>query len=225
MPDKAIAALEDAQQGGLGDPFRNGPARIHRRRRQEKGRRSTKPIARSTEKKQPNTRIAEAFARHLAFWGDGKKRSKRLSESGADTTPLGKALLAELKAGKTPKLMVSTAEEGLAESFLGIGQVLAANNGVDAAQIYLRLALFLNPASDIAKLELAELYGNLEQYDKAISVIDGIREGSPFWINSRVRKALYLNALQKDGRCGSDVDRSSGEQSKGRADRSDARFH
>ncbi len=149
------------------------------------------------EKKPPNTRIAEAFARHLAFWGDREKAITVLTESGADTTPLGKALLAELKAGKTPKLMVSTAEEGLAESFLGIGQVLATNNGVDAALIYLRLALFLNPASDIAKLELAELYGNLEQYDKAISVIDGIREGSPFWINARVRKSLYLNALQK----------------------------
>ncbi len=75
--------------------------------------------------------------------------------------------------------------------------MLASNNGVDAAQIYLRLALFLNPASDIAKLELAELYGNLEQYDKAIAVIDAIHDGSAFSGNAKVRKALYLNALQK----------------------------
>lgn len=149
------------------------------------------------EKKPPNTRVAEALARHLAFWGDRQKAIDTLNEAGADATPAGKALMAELKAGKTPKLMVSTVEEGLAESFLGIGQVLATNNGVDAAQIYLRLALFLNPASDIAKLELADIYGNIEQNDKAISVIDTIREGSPFWTNSRIRKALYLNALQK----------------------------
>ncbi len=149
------------------------------------------------DKKPPNTRIAEAFARHLAVWGDKEKALAVMTESGADVTPLGKALMSELKAGKTPKLMVSTAEEGLAESFLGIGQVLATNNGVDAAQIYLRLALFLNPASDIAKLELAELYGNLEQYDKAIAVIDTIHEPSAFWLNARLRKGLYLNALQK----------------------------
>jgi tetratricopeptide (TPR) repeat protein len=149
------------------------------------------------EKKPPNTRIAEAFARHLAYWGDRQTALSVLAESGADATPLGKAVLADLKAGRTPKLMVASAEEGLAESFLGIGQVLASNNGVDAAQIYLRLSLFLNPASDIAKIELAELYGNLEQYDKAISVIDGIRENSPFWLNARLRKALYVNALQK----------------------------
>ena len=150
-----------------------------------------------TEKKPPNTRIGEAFARHLAFWGDKEKAESVLKEAGADVTPLGKQFLAELKDGKTPKLMVSTVEEGLAESFLGIGQVLATNNGVDAAQIYLRLALFLNPASDIAKLELAELYGNLEQYDKAISVIDTVRDNSSFSVNAKVRKALHLNALQK----------------------------
>jgi tetratricopeptide (TPR) repeat protein len=149
------------------------------------------------DKKPPNTRIAEAFARHLAVWGDRERAQSILTESGADATPLGKVLMADLKSGKTPKLMVSNAEEGLAESFLGIGQVLASNNGVDAAQIYLRLALFLNPNSDIAKLELAELYGNIEQYDKAISVMDGIHEASAFSLISQIRKAIYLNALQK----------------------------
>jgi len=149
------------------------------------------------EKKPTNMRIAEGYARHLAVWGDKQKAIEVLKESGAEETPLGKALLAELKAGKTPKLMVSTVDEGLAETFLGIGQVLASNNGVDAAQIYLRLALYLNPASDIAKIELAEIYGNLEQYQKAISVLDAIREPSPFRMNAQVRKALYLNALTK----------------------------
>ncbi|MBI4724703.1 MAG: hypothetical protein HY765_06920 [Rhodomicrobium sp.] len=106
------------------------------------------------DKKTPNARIAEAYARHLAHWGDKAGAQRLLEEAGAQSTPPGRALIAELKAGKTPKLMVSNAEEGLAETFLGIGQVLAANNGLDAAQIYLRLALFLNPSSDIAKLEL-----------------------------------------------------------------------
>ena len=150
------------------------------------------------DKKAPNLRIAEAFSRHLAVSGRREEALALLQESGAQETPLGKALLADLKAGKMPKLMVSNAEEGLAESFLGIGQVAAANNGVDAAQIYFRLALMLNPESDIAKLELAELYGNVEHYSKAISVLDKIVEPSPFWINSQMRKALYLNSMKKD---------------------------
>src|SRR5208283_2268349 len=118
--------------------------------------------------------------RHLAVAGERQHALALLQQAGSQETPLGKVLLAELKAGKTPKLMVSNVEEGLAESFLGIGQVLAANNGVDAAQIYFRLALMLNPESDIAKLELAELYGNVEHYGKAISVIGKIQETSPF---------------------------------------------
>ncbi|MFT4079034.1 tetratricopeptide repeat protein [Rhodomicrobium sp.] len=149
------------------------------------------------EKKPTNMRIAEGYARHLAVWGDRQQALDVLKESGAEETPLGSALAADLKAGRTPKLMVSTVDEGLAETFLGIGQVLASNNGVDAAQIYLRLALYLNPASEIAKLELAEIYGNLEHYHKAVAVLDGIRETSPFRLNAQVRKALYLNALQK----------------------------
>jgi tetratricopeptide (TPR) repeat protein len=147
--------------------------------------------------KKTNTRVAEAYARHLAFWGDKERAKAVLSESGSDASPMGKALLAELQAGKTTKLMVSNVEEGLSEAFLGIGQVLASNNGVDAAQIYLRLALFLNPHSDIAKLELAELYGGIDQYEKAIEVINGFPDSSPFWLNAQIRKALNLNSLQK----------------------------
>jgi len=194
--DKAIAALESPSKAAWATHFETVQRAFISDVAKKKAAALEAYLA-VTEKKPPNTRVAEAFARHLAFWGDREKAESVLLEAGADATPLGKQFLAELKAGKTPKLMVSTAEEGLAESFLGIGQVLATNNGVDAAQIYLRLALFLNPGSDIAKLELAELYGNLEQYDKAVSVIDTVRDNSPFFINARVRKALYLNALQK----------------------------
>ena len=149
------------------------------------------------DKQAPNLRIAEAYARHLAVLGQREKALLLVQETGVHETPMGKVLLAELKAGKTPKLMVSTPSEGLAESYLGIGQVLSANNGVDAAQIYFRLALMLNPQSDIAKLELAELYGNVERFAKAIAVIDQMPESSPFWVNSQMRKGLYLNSMQK----------------------------
>ncbi len=201
--DKAIAALqspskaawathfETVQRAFIGDVARKKAVALEAYRA-------------VTEKKAPNTRIAEAFARHLAFWGDREQAEAVLKEAGADVTPIGKQLMAELKAGKTPKLMVANAEEGLAELFLGIGQVLATNNGADAAQIYLRLALFLNPASDIAKLELAELYGsgNSEQYDKAIAVIDTVRENSPFWINSKTPKSDLLECASENGRGG-----------------------
>ncbi len=194
--DKAIATLQSPSKAAWATHFetvqRAFIADVARKRAE-----AFEAYRAVADRKPPNARIAEAFARHLAFWGDREKAENVLMEAGADATPLGKQVLADLKAGRTPKLMVSTVEEGLAKSFLGIGQVLATNNGVDAAQIYLRLALFLNPSSDIAKLELAELYGNLDQNDKAIAVLNAIRSNSPFWINAMVRKGLYLNGLQK----------------------------
>lgn len=194
--DKAFAALQDSRKAVWATHFeavqRAFMADVARKKAM-----AAEAYSAVYDKKSPNLRIAEAYARHLAVWGDSKQALSVLEEAGAQETPLGKVVLAELKAGKTPKLMVSNPEEGLAKSFLGIGQVLAANNGVDAAQIYFRLALLLNPESDIAKLELAELYGNLEQYNKAITVIDKVHDGSPFWINAQMRKALYLNSLQK----------------------------
>jgi tetratricopeptide (TPR) repeat protein len=194
--DKAIAALQDSKKSAWASHFeavqRAFMADVVRKKAA-----AAEAYQAVFDKKAPNMRIAEAYARHLAVWGDREQALSVLQEAGAQETPLGKVLFAELKAGKTPKLMVSNVEEGMAESFLGIGQVLAANNGIDAAQIYFRLALLLNPDSDIAKLELGELYGNVEQYGKAISVIDRIHNASPFWINAQMRKALYLNSMQK----------------------------
>ncbi|MGO9485601.1 MAG: tetratricopeptide repeat protein [Rhodomicrobium sp.] len=195
--DKAIASLKSAGKSPWADHFER-VQRAFMADVAQKGAQAAEDYWASYDEKAPNLRIAEALARHLAVAGERQHALALLQQAGSQETPLGKVLLAELKAGKTPKLMVSNVEEGLAESFLGIGQVLAANNGVDAAQIYFRLALMLNPESDIAKLELAELYGNVEHYAKAVSVIDKIEEASPFWINAQMRKALYLNSLKKD---------------------------
>ena len=196
QPDKAIAMLQSPRKSEWATHFET----VQRAFIADAGKKkaaAAEAYRKLYAKGKPGTRIAEAYARHLAYWGDAEQAQAVLKDSGADETPLGKVLAAELKAGKTPKLMVSNVEEGLAESFLGIGQVLAANNGVDAAQIYFRIALYLEPDSDIAKLELAELYGNVDHYAKAIAVIDKIRSSSPFWLNAQMRKALYLNALQK----------------------------
>ena len=196
-PDKAIASLQSSGKSAWATHFetvqRAFVADVGRNKAQ-----AEEAYKAVYDKKAPNLRIAEAYARHLAVWGDPQQALSVLVEAGAQETPLGKVLHAELKAGKTPKLMAGNVEQGLAESFLGIGQVLAANNGVDAAQIYFRFALMMNPESDIAKLELAELYGNVEHYTKANAVIDKVQESSPFWINAQMRKALYLNSMKKE---------------------------
>ncbi len=83
----------------MGHPFRNRAARLHRRRREEKGG-GGEAYRAVFEKKPPNTRVAEAYARHLAYWGERAKAESVMTESGADVTPLGKQVMADLKAGK-----------------------------------------------------------------------------------------------------------------------------
>jgi tetratricopeptide (TPR) repeat protein len=194
--EKAIATLQSDEKSAWAKHF-VGLQRAFMADVSKKKELAAEAYAAIYDKKAPIPRNAEAFARHLAYWGNSRQAQALLEEANAGDTPLGKVLMAELKAGRRPRLMVSNAEEGLAESFLGIGQVLASTNGLDAAQIYFRLALFLLPDSDIAKLELAELYGSVEQYAKAISVIEKLRDTSPFYTHAQMRKGLYLNALQK----------------------------
>ncbi len=144
-----------------------------------------------------NARVAEAYARHLAHWGDTERALAVLKEKSADGSTMGKALIADLSAGRKPDLMAASLNRGMSEVFLGIGQVLVSNNGVDAAQIYMQLALFVEPSSHIALLELGEVYSTIENYEKAIETLDLIPETSPLWLSAQIRKALHLNALKR----------------------------
>jgi tetratricopeptide (TPR) repeat protein len=150
------------------------------------------------ERNPTSSRIAEAYARHLAFWGDRDQALRVISSNGADIPPMGKALKAEIESGKRPRLLVTTPEEGLSEVFVGVGQVLATNNGVDAALVYLRKALFLNPASDVGVIELADTYAGLEQYQRANDLLQRIPEKSPFRLSAQLKTALNLNSLKKE---------------------------
>lgn len=150
------------------------------------------------EKTGVNARVAEAYARHTGFRGDVQRAITILKEKSAHTSAMGKALLAELEGGKKPELLARNADEGMAEVFLGIGQVLVGNNGLDAAQIYLQLALFLNPDSHIAQVELAEILGSTENYEEAIQALDRIPDTSPLWLTAQIRKSAHLNALKRE---------------------------
>lgn len=149
------------------------------------------------DKKTVNARVGEAYARHLAHWGDIPGAIKVLKEGPSGGSTTGKRVLADLEAGKKPGLLAASIGEGMSEVFLGIGQVLVSNNGVDAAQIYMQLALYLDPDSDIAQLELAEVYSTIRNYEQATATLDLIGENSPFWLTAQIRRALHLNALKR----------------------------
>ena len=89
----------------------------------------------------------------------------------------------------------------LAEFFLGIGQALAANNGVDAARGPFPLRADAESGLDIAELELAEFTDRALR--EAIAVIDKVQEASPYWVNAQMRRRSILNPTKKEAEAAS----------------------
>jgi tetratricopeptide (TPR) repeat protein len=142
-------------------------------------------------------RLAEAYARHAAFWQDGPLAEKILAPfvTRATPHPQAKALMDDLNAGGRPRLLVTTPQDGLAEVFFGIGEALTAENGgTDLALRYLQLALFAKPDFATARYTLGELYGAMKNYPASIAELERIPHESPLWFNAQIQKAVNLQA-------------------------------
>jgi tetratricopeptide (TPR) repeat protein len=151
-------------------------------------------------KKNPATlRVADAYARHLVNTNNRKlaRQTLKLHIAKSSEHPLSTALLADIEAGKTPPLLVTTPSDGLAEVFYGIGDALAGEGGLDMGIIFLQFALYLKPDFPLAEVALAEAYDSAKRYDLELAAFDKINEDSPLWLNIQIQKALALNALDR----------------------------
>jgi tetratricopeptide (TPR) repeat protein len=151
-------------------------------------------------KKNPATlRVADAYVRHLVNTNDRKLAKQTLKTHIAKSSehPLSTALLADIDAGKTPPLLITSANDGLAEVFYGIGDALAGEGGLDMGIIFLQFALYLEPDFPLAQVALAEAYDSAKRYDLELAAFDDVKEDSPLWLNVQIQKALALNALDR----------------------------
>jgi tetratricopeptide (TPR) repeat protein len=151
-------------------------------------------------KKNPATlRVADAYARHAVNTDNRKLARQTLKTHIAKSAehPLSMALLAEIEAGKTPPLLVTSANDGLAEVFYGIGDALAGEGGLDMGIIFLQFSLYLKPDFPLAQVALAEAYDNAKRYDLELAAFDNVEEDSPLWLNVQIQKAMALNALDR----------------------------
>ncbi len=151
-------------------------------------------------KKNPGTlRVAEAYARHAVNNNNRKLARQTLKTHIAKSSghPLSVALLGEIESGKTPPLLVTSANDGLAEVFYGIGDALAGEGGLDMGIIFLQFALYLRPDFPIANAALAEAYEGAKKYDLELQAFDRIPEASPLWLNVQIQKAFALNSLDR----------------------------
>jgi tetratricopeptide (TPR) repeat protein len=151
-------------------------------------------------KKNPSTlRVADAYARHAMNANNRKLARQTLKTHVAKSAshPLSEALLAEIDAGTTPPLLVTTPNEGLAEVFYGIGDALAGEGGLDMGIIFLQFALYLKSDFPLAHAALAEAYESAKKYELEMQALDQIKPDSPLWLNVQIQKSFALNSLER----------------------------
>ncbi len=146
-----------------------------------------------------NVRIAIAYARHLAHWGNFAQAKKTLKPhmDVANPNPLVLEASKVLDAGKKPELAVPDATQGLAEVFEGIGEALTGDGVVDAGQIYLQLALYAKPNFSLAYYALGEMNDQIRRHQAAADAFGQVPNEFPLWLNAQLGKAYSLNALGK----------------------------
>ena len=94
-------------------------------------------------------RIALAYARHAARNGNDKLAKEILAgqteRSQGEPHVLVRQLQEEIGPGKKTDLLISTAAEGMAEVFYGLGEALTSEGGLSMGVLYLQLALYAQP--------------------------------------------------------------------------------
>ncbi len=120
-----------------------------------------------------------------------------IGKSQGDGHPLLRSLRAAVESGATLKPIVTTASEGMAEVFYGLGEALIGEGAVGVGVLYMQMALFVEPEHQFALAALASAYEGNKQYSDAIKTYERIPVTSPLTTAVEIRKAFNLNSLDK----------------------------
>ncbi|HEX4078967.1 MAG TPA: tetratricopeptide repeat protein [Rhizomicrobium sp.] len=152
-------------------------------------------------------RIAEAYGRFLERGNNEAEARSYYAKLQSDPalSPIAAQGLARIAAGQKPDRLVSTPAAGAAEALFGIAASLNDQNSADVAVLYLRLALFLAPDLDLAKIVLADRFEDLNKYDDAIAVYRTLGKDSPYQSAAAVQIALDESRLGHDDQAIADL--------------------
>lgn len=146
-------------------------------------------------------RTALAYSQHAAHYGDFREArtilKDQFSKSVEDAHPLAKDLAERIRRKEKTPFLVTSADEGLAEVFYGLGEALTGEGGVSLGTVYLQLALYAKPDHSFALAALASAQETARRFDDAIKTYDRIPKGSALQVAIEIRKAFNLNSLDK----------------------------
>lgn len=146
-------------------------------------------------------RLALAYARHAARDGNTTLANTildGLSRRGQNEEPAAVSeLRAKIKSGESMSPLITSADEGMAEVFYGLGELLTNEGGVSMGILYLQMALFVEPNHVPALIALANAYETARRFDDAVDVYNRIGENTPYQAELAIRKAFDLNSLDR----------------------------
>lgn len=150
---------------------------------------------------QSTVETALATARHYANTGQTEKAIERLSryieQSGLESGPL-KAFLDALEAGEEIETPLG-AKQQLSRALTDPAyEVFLRNRAPDAAEVYLRLALQIDPKNEKAKIWMASLLENTDRSDEAMTFYKSIPESSAYIISARLSEANVYFDREED---------------------------
>jgi Flp pilus assembly protein TadD len=105
------------------------------------------------------------------------------------------AAMARLETGAPADRMVRDAREGASEVLFGVASALYQEDALEAAMLYLRLALHLRPDHDAGYQLLGEILEALDRPDEAIAAYETIDRLSPLKWTGRMRVASVLDSI------------------------------
>lgn len=152
-------------------------------------------------------RIAEAYGRFLEReqrTDEARAYYNKLTSDGA-LGPVAEQGLARIAAGQKAARLVESPAEGAAESLFGIAASLSDDNSADVAVFYLRLALYLAPDEDLAKIVLADRFEAVNKFEDAIAVYRSIGKGSLYRGATDVQIALDETKLDHNDQAVSEL--------------------
>jgi len=144
-------------------------------------------------------RVVDAYGRFLERGGRATDAQALYAKVAGDNVfaPVAHAGLARIALGQTPEPLIVHAEDGAAEAMFGIAASLGDEASRDISILYLRLALYLQPNLDLAKLLLADRFEALTKYDNAIEVYRDVSRDSPYYRIAAVEVAVDEARLGK----------------------------
>ena len=146
----------------------------------------------------PTARVAELAGNFYERHHDGAAaRAIYQSIEPIDDSDVGSAGLERLAHSVVPEPLIANPADGAAEAMFDLASLLDQAETLDAALIYVRLALDLKPNFPLALLLAGEIRAEQDQPEDALALYRAIKPPSPYSWTGRMRVALTLDSLSR----------------------------